>query len=123
MVGQTKVRRRTQVCCQVPVKEYLKCVDEAWSLVEDGEVSSRTADLEFVDEALRMVDKSRRDGGYDLPTPQAKQPAHENAVQRRSSADESLLLALLKFCSRHGIKKEGWTDTADHPETSIGAKD
>lgn len=107
VVGQTKVRCNTEVCRQVPVEEYLKCVDEAWSLVEDCEVGSRTVNLQSVDEALRMVNNSRRDYGSDLPAAEAQQPAHENIVQRHSSAGEDLQLVLLRFCGRHGIKKDG----------------
>lgn len=111
VVGQIRVRRSTRR--PIPVEEYLGCVDEAWIMVQDDGVP----DLESVDQALKLVEKSRRDEGLlstDLVEDSEDAGNHGHNAQRQSSAGDHLRLALLKFCGRHGFEKDGWA-IASHP--------
>lgn len=82
----------------VEVEDYLDCVREARRLTGDGEeIVDVGKYLACVDDARELVDHRR----------EAQHGAQEE-MPRLPSTGETLSMALLRFCGKHGIEKEGW---------------
>lgn len=83
----------------VEVEDYLDCVDEARRLSGDSEeIVDVGKYFACVDDARKLVDDRRgevRNGA-------------QNEMPRLSSTGDTLSMALLRFCGKHGIEKEGW---------------
>lgn len=83
----------------VEVEDYLDCVREARRLSGDSEeIVDVGKYLVCVDDAKELVDDRHEE-------------AHHGAQDERprlSSRGDSLSMALLKFCDRHSIEREGW---------------
>lgn len=83
----------------VEVEDYLDCVREARRLSGDSEeIVDVGKYLACVDDARELVDDRREEAQHGA---QEERP-------RLSSTGQSLNMALLRFCDKHGIEKEGW---------------
>lgn len=83
----------------VEIEDYLDCVNEARRLSGDSEeVVDVGKYLACVDEARELADDRREEVQHGTQ--------HERP--RLSSTGEALSMALLRFCGKHGIDKEGW---------------
>lgn len=83
----------------VEVEDYLDCVSEARRLSGDSE------EIVDVGKYLACVDEAREsvDDGHE----QVQHRVHEEGP-RLSPTGETLSMALLRFCRKHGIEKEFW---------------
>lgn len=83
----------------VEVEDYLDCVREARRLSgESEEIVDIGKYLACVDDARESVDDGHEGAQYGA---QEERP-------RLTSTGDTLSMALLRFCGKHGIKKEGW---------------
>lgn len=94
------------------VEDYLGCLDEAWKTVngevmqEDGPDQGKSANTCSNEYSVNEETVPNPDDDEGLFSP-CSQP-------RMSSAGNSLSMALMKFCSEYGLKKDGWAaDPAD----------
>lgn len=82
----------------IEVEDYLDCVNEARRLSEGNEeIVDVGKYLACVDDASEFVDERHeeiRHGARERP--------------RLSSTGNTLSMALLRFCGKYGIEKEGW---------------
>lgn len=83
----------------VEVEDYLDCVREARRLSGDSE------EIVDVGKYLACVNDVREfvDGSHE----EVQHGAQEERP-RLSSAGETLSMALLRFCGKYGIEKQGW---------------
>lgn len=83
----------------VEIEDYLDCVDEARRLSGGSEeVVDVGKYLACVDNVRELVDDKH-------------EAVHRGAQEERprlSSTGDTLSMALLRFCGKHGIEKEGW---------------
>lgn len=83
----------------IEVEDYLDCVREARRLSGDSE------EIVDVGKYLACVNdlKDSVDGSHEEVQHEA-----QDERPRLSSAGETLSMALLRFCGKHGIEREGW---------------
>lgn len=83
----------------IEVEDYLDCVREARRLSGDSEeIVDVGKYLACVNDVRDSVDSSHKEVSHGA---QEERP-------RLSSAGETLSMALLRFCGKHGIERESW---------------
>jgi hypothetical protein len=83
----------------IDVEDYLDCVIEARRLSGDSEeIVDVGKYLACVDDARHLVGDGHEEARHGAQEPRP----------RLSSRGETLSMALLRFCGKHGIEKEGW---------------